>query len=77
VAGADFEHSAALADIATRLPHLRHRVVLGEHVRTGEVDFALHFEHMPWEKRHGISLDNWPGRSSHDRRVQRAVRRAI
>jgi cyclohexanecarboxylate-CoA ligase len=48
------------ADIATRLPQLRHRVVLGEHVRTGEVDFALHFEHMPWEKRHGISLDD-PG----------------
>jgi cyclohexanecarboxylate-CoA ligase len=57
---ADFEHSAALADIATRLPHLRHRVVLGEHVRTGEVDFALHFEYMPWEKRHGSSLDD-PG----------------
>jgi cyclohexanecarboxylate-CoA ligase len=57
---ADFDHSAALADIATRLPHLRHRVVLGENVRTGELDFALHFEHMPWEKRHGISLDD-PG----------------
>ncbi|WP_346282833.1 hypothetical protein, partial [Pseudonocardia sp.] len=26
LAGADFELSAALADIATRLPHLRHRV---------------------------------------------------
>jgi cyclohexanecarboxylate-CoA ligase len=57
---ADFDHSAALADIATRLPYLRHRVVLGENVRTGELDFALHFEHMPWEKRHGISLDD-PG----------------
>jgi hypothetical protein len=33
---------------------------VNEHVRTGEEGFALHFEHMPWEKRHGISLDD-PG----------------
>ncbi len=55
-----FDHSAALAEIAPRLPHLRHRVVLGDHVQDGEVDFVRHFEDVPWEQWHGISLDD-PG----------------
>lgn len=39
-----FEHAAALADMAPRLPALRHRVVLGERTADGELDFREHFE---------------------------------
>jgi cyclohexanecarboxylate-CoA ligase len=42
----------ALAKMAPRLPHLRHRVVLGEITSPGEVDFVRHFEETPWERRH-------------------------
>lgn len=44
-----FAHSAALAGIATRLSALRHRVVIGDRVRDGELDFRLHFQETPWE----------------------------
>jgi cyclohexanecarboxylate-CoA ligase len=39
-----FEHAAALAQMAPRLPALRHRVVLGERTTNGELDFREHFE---------------------------------
>jgi cyclohexanecarboxylate-CoA ligase len=35
---AGFDHAAALAEIAPQLPHVRHQVVLGERVGTGQVD---------------------------------------
>ncbi|WP_344395433.1 AMP-binding protein [Streptomyces vastus] len=41
----NFEHAAALAEMAPRLPALRHRVVLGERTADGEVDFREYFEH--------------------------------
>ncbi len=44
----DFEHAAALAEMAPRLPALRHRVVLGERTADGddgELDFREYFEH--------------------------------
>lgn len=47
---AGFDHSAALADMAPRLPHLRHRAVLGQVVAEGEIDFSRHFEQTPWER---------------------------
>ncbi|KUO09854.1 hypothetical protein AQJ58_22675 [Streptomyces sp. DSM 15324] len=40
----DFEHAAALAEMAPRLPELRHRVVLGERTSEGELDFRDYFE---------------------------------
>jgi len=36
---AGFDHSQALAEMAPRLPHLRHRVVYGDAARTGALDF--------------------------------------
>ncbi|HEY0639355.1 MAG TPA: AMP-binding protein [Pseudonocardiaceae bacterium] len=36
---AGFDHSAALQEMAYRLPHLRHRVVYGDSARTGALDF--------------------------------------
>ncbi|WP_189783635.1 AMP-binding protein [Streptomyces capitiformicae] len=41
----NFEHAAALAEMAPRLPALRHRVVIGERTADGEVDFREYFEH--------------------------------
>ncbi|WP_060882175.1 AMP-binding protein [Streptomyces scabiei] len=44
----DFEHAAALAEMAPRLPALHHRVVLGERTADaddGELDFRAYFEH--------------------------------
>jgi len=41
----DFEHAAALAEMAPRLPALRHRVVFGERTADGELDFREYFEH--------------------------------
>lgn len=35
-----FDHSAALAEMAPRLPALRHRIVLGERINTDEVDLT-------------------------------------
>ncbi|MHC5907903.1 AMP-binding protein [Streptomyces sp. S6] len=40
----DFDHAAALAEMAPRLPALRHRVVLGEQAPGGELDFREYFE---------------------------------
>lgn len=34
-----FDHAAALAEVAPKLPHLRHRVVYGDSARTGALDF--------------------------------------
>lgn len=36
---AGFDHAAALAEVAPRLPHLRHRVVYGDAARTDALDF--------------------------------------
>jgi cyclohexanecarboxylate-CoA ligase len=40
----DVEHAAALAEMAPRLPALRHRVVLGERTTDDELDFREYFE---------------------------------
>jgi cyclohexanecarboxylate-CoA ligase len=39
-----------LADLAPRLPWLRHRAVLGDTSDTGAVDFVRHFVHTPHER---------------------------
>lgn len=36
---AGFDHAQALAELAPRLPHLRHRIVYGDSARTGALDF--------------------------------------
>jgi cyclohexanecarboxylate-CoA ligase len=54
---AGFDHAAALAEMAPRLPELRHRIVLGERVADDEVDFVRHFQETPWEQRHPMPLD--------------------
>ncbi|GAA3041405.1 cyclohexanecarboxylate-CoA ligase [Pseudonocardia yunnanensis] len=54
---AGFGHSAALAEIAPRLPELRHRVVIGAPA-CGEIDFRSFFEETPWEQRHPVVLDD-------------------
>jgi cyclohexanecarboxylate-CoA ligase len=36
---AGFDYDAALAEVAPKLPHLRHRVVYGDAARTGALDF--------------------------------------
>jgi cyclohexanecarboxylate-CoA ligase len=54
---AGFGHAAALGEIASRLPELRHRVVIGEPVG-GEIDFGSFFEETPWEGRHPVALDD-------------------
>lgn len=53
---AGFDHAVALAELAPRLPHLRHRVVLGQTIADGEVDFAEHFELTPWERTNPMPL---------------------
>lgn len=42
---AGYEYGHALADVATRLPRLRHRVVYGDSARSGALDFAELFLH--------------------------------
>lgn len=44
---AGFEHARAIAEMAPRLPQLRHRVVYGDSAQTGAVDFAEHFLGRP------------------------------
>jgi cyclohexanecarboxylate-CoA ligase len=46
------EHAESLSKMASRLPLLRHRVVLGNSTPGSEVDFVRHFEETPWERRH-------------------------
>jgi cyclohexanecarboxylate-CoA ligase len=54
---AGFEHAAALAELAPRLPALRHRVVIGKSAGD-EIDFGEFFERTPWEDRHRTALDD-------------------
>lgn len=53
----EFPHAAALRDIASTLPELQHRVVIGEPTED-EVDFGSFFEATPWELRHPVALDD-------------------
>jgi cyclohexanecarboxylate-CoA ligase len=53
---ADFDHSANLAELAPRLPHLRHRVVLGQRVAEDETNFSDYFERTPWEQTNPMPL---------------------
>jgi cyclohexanecarboxylate-CoA ligase len=55
---AKFDHAAALAGMAARLPALRHRVVLGKNVGPGEIDFVQHFQETPWEQQHPMALED-------------------
>jgi cyclohexanecarboxylate-CoA ligase len=54
---AGFDHAEALRDMASRLPTLRHRVVLGR-ARKGDIEFTPVFEETPWEQRHPVALDD-------------------
>ncbi|MEU6297482.1 AMP-binding protein [Streptomyces erythrochromogenes] len=45
-----FAHAEALADLAGRLPWLRHRVVVGDAAATGAVDFTAHFRRTAHER---------------------------
>ncbi|WP_326834919.1 AMP-binding protein [Amycolatopsis rhabdoformis] len=42
-----YEHAATVAEMASRLPALRHRVVLGDVVEDGEIDFVQFFQEQP------------------------------
>ncbi len=54
---AGFDHAEALRDMASRLPTLRHRVVLGR-AGKGDIEFTPVFEETPWEQRHPVALDD-------------------
>jgi cyclohexanecarboxylate-CoA ligase len=54
---AGFDHAEALQDMASRLPTLRHRVVLGR-AGKGDIEFTPLFEETPWEQRHPVALDD-------------------
>ncbi|MFC6983051.1 AMP-binding protein [Streptomyces cirratus] len=45
-----FPHAEALADLAPRLPWLRHRVVIGDAAATGAVDFEAYFRRTAHER---------------------------
>jgi hypothetical protein len=47
----EFDHAAAMRQMAPRLPRLQHRVVLGQ-ARDAEIDFSSFFENTPWERHH-------------------------
>ncbi|MCH6170632.1 AMP-binding protein [Pseudonocardia alaniniphila] len=42
-----YEHAATVAEMAPRLPALRHRVVLGDVVNDDEIDFVQFFQEQP------------------------------
>ncbi|MFG1932179.1 AMP-binding protein [Mycobacterium sp. NPDC048908] len=54
---AGFRHGAALKDMASTLPELRHRVVIGEPTE-GDLDFRSFVEQTPWEQGHPVALDD-------------------
>jgi len=54
---AGYGHAAGLAEMAARLPWLRHRVVLGACVADDELDFIQHFQQTPWELTHQVALN--------------------
>ena len=54
---AGFDHAEALRDMASQLPTLRHRVVLGQ-AEKGDIEFTPVFEETPWEQRHPVALDD-------------------
>jgi cyclohexanecarboxylate-CoA ligase len=54
---AGFDHAEALRDMASQLPRLRHRVVLGQ-AEKGDIEFTRLFEETPWEQRHPVALDD-------------------
>ncbi|MFF1900577.1 AMP-binding protein [Streptomyces sp. NPDC058206] len=50
----DVQYSEAVAEMAPRLPKLRHRVVInGGDAPGGTVNFGRHFEETPWEQQPG------------------------
>ena len=51
------EQAGMLAKMASRLPMLKHRVVLGRSAPDSEVDFVEHFEKIPWERRHPLAVN--------------------
>lgn len=53
-----------LADLAPRLPWLRHRAVLGDALDTGAVDFVRHFVHTPHERYRSSGWLRLPPRSA-------------
>ncbi|MBO0872529.1 MAG: AMP-binding protein [Pseudonocardia sp.] len=55
---AGFDHTAALREIAPRLPHLHHRVILGGQATDHEIDFSSFFEDTAWEQHHPVRLDD-------------------
>jgi cyclohexanecarboxylate-CoA ligase len=51
-----FGHAEAVADLAHRLPWLRHRVVIGDAAATGAIDFGTYFLRTPHETRPAARL---------------------
>ncbi|MFI5831255.1 AMP-binding protein [Streptomyces sp. NPDC051578] len=59
-----FPHAQALADLAPRLPWLRHRIVLGDAAATGAVDFEAYFRRTAHERTEaGRTAGPRPGRA--------------
>ncbi|MFD8338067.1 AMP-binding protein [Streptomyces solisilvae] len=52
-----YDYAGALAEMAERLPHLRHRVVAGRDAGPGEMDFQDHFQRTPWAQQYPMPLD--------------------
>jgi len=55
---ADFDHGAAVREMAPRLPQLRRRVVIGRPAGGDEIAFTPFFEDTPWEQRHPVALED-------------------
>ncbi|MFG1603652.1 AMP-binding protein [Actinoplanes sp. NPDC049265] len=51
-----YDHAGALAEMAGRLPYLRHRVVMGRAAGDGELSFEEHFVRASWAERHPMPL---------------------
>ncbi|NMO52913.1 AMP-binding protein [Actinoplanes sp. TBRC 11911] len=50
------DYPARIAESATRLPMLRHRIVVGSPTRPPEINFAHYFEREDWRRRHAATL---------------------
>ncbi|WP_433299307.1 AMP-binding protein [Pseudonocardia sp. CA-142604] len=54
----DFDHAAAVREMAPRLPQLRSRVVFGRPAGGDAIGFTSFFEDTPWEQRHPVALED-------------------
>jgi cyclohexanecarboxylate-CoA ligase len=51
-----YDHAAALAEMAGRLPYLRHRVVIGRAAGVDEISFEEHFRRASWVDQYPMPL---------------------